>query len=203
MIGQNFNNLLPFQVLNLLSNEDFEKVLVEKNNYLNTKERGGFKRKFKNNSSLNEMGIFAKVCDKIRNILIESRLSEPKIISINFLNHINRNTMSFHKHSPLPKIIDPYKEYNPPKNSKSPYAVPFEYFWIAIYYPHNLYDPEYAGELTVKLNENDIGEKFNAIPNSLVLHNGLYGHSVTIPKLHPTIIRDSCFTHWLCNRTDT
>lgn len=190
-------HMKPFQIFDVLSKEDFEKVLCEKNNFLSTEKRGGITKKLNFTYSSDELGIFSKVCDRIKSTLISKGFVEPKITSIDFINHIDRNKMHFHKHSALP-IINAYEEYIPPKDSKSPYAVPFEYFWVAIYYPHNLNDEEYYGKLIVRLKENVDGLEFKAIPNSLVLHNGHYGHEVEIKKLHPNIIRDSCFTHWVC-----
>lgn len=190
-------NVPPYQIFNVLDEDSFKQVVLEKTFFIKNTENG-YNKRLKFDYSPESIGIFSKVCDKIKNSLIESGFENPKITSIDFINHVHRKTMPFHKHWMLP-TLNPYGEYNPVKNSNSPYAIPYEYFWIAIYYPHELHDIDYAGELIVKLNHDDMGINFNAIPNSMVLHNGLYGHEVKINKLHPRLLRSACFTQWVCD----
>ena len=190
----NHINLEPFQIFDVLSETDFSKVLVEKNNFISDKQRSRWTKKLNFSYNEKQIGIFSKVCDKIKESLILKGLVEPKVTSIDFLNHVERTHMPFHKHWML-EGLNPYD-----KEATNSKTLPYEYFWVAIYYPHNLYEKEYAGNLIVKMEENLPGYTFDSVPNSLVLHNGLYGHEVIIEKLHPTITRDACFTQWVCKR---
>ena len=184
----------PIQIFNVLSQTDFERAVTETREYL--KKANGFHKKLGLKYSEKSIGVFSKVCDVIANTLNTVGFVSPKITSIDFINHdTNRTVMNFHKHWLNPNI-SPYEKYSPGKN-KSHYNVPFEYFCIAIYYPHKCYQ-EYSGELTVKLNKDDVGQTFKAVPNSLVIHTGIYGHEVSMPKKHPTELRTASFTHWAC-----
>lgn len=194
MIGHNSKhpNVEPFQIFNILSKEDFEKVLIEKDNYLPKTIGGSYSKLLNFKYDQKQIGIFAKVCDVIRNTLISKGFENPKVTTFDFLNHVGRKFMPFHKHW-IMEGVNPYE--------KNDSVIPYEYFWVAIFYPHNLYEKEYAGKITVRLDENTEGHTFESVPNSIVLHNGLYGHEVEIEELHPTIIRDACFTQWICKYT--
>lgn len=203
MIGldsKELKNIEPFQVFSLLDENDFSRILEEKKKYISQTYSDNKTIIRNKNYSFEKIGTFSKICDKVKNSLVDKGFANPTLTRVQILNHYKRNYMGFHKHR-LQEFIDPYSQNNPFLQTKaeSIYSTPFEYFWIAIYYTHNLYDKEYAGELTVRLEENDKGITFPCTPNSLILHNGLYGHEVNIPKLHPTIIRDACFTHWICD----
>lgn len=184
----------PIQLFDILSPADFERAVIEAREHL--KETKTFHKELNFHYSEKSIGVFSKVCDAVTKTLSTVGFTNPKITSIDFINHGSRTKMNFHKHWLYPNI-NPYENFSLSKN-KSPYNVPFEYFCIAIYYPHTCYQPEYSGELTVKLSENDIGQIFKATPNSLVIHTGVYGHEVSIPKIHPTELRTSCFMHWVC-----
>lgn len=181
-------NIEPFQVFDVLPIELFDRVLKEKANFKKKNiEVSSTLLNFK--YSEERIGVFAHLCKSIEDILKQKTLPNPKPISIDFINHNGRTHMPWHKHW-IWSGVDPYE--------KTPTSLPYENFWIAVYYPHDIYDPEYHGYLSVKLTENDNGYTFPAIPNSLVLHNGLYGHEVHMNKSNPSIRRDSCFTEWIC-----
>ena len=195
-------DIKPFQIFDVLSQDDFTKVLTEKFNFI-PKGQGLKNIKLQLKHSEQKIGVFSKLCTKIEGILTEKGFEDPKVLSIDFINQSQRKHMPFHRHW-LWEGIDPYKEhknYQPKPESigKSRLAIPYEYFWIAIYYPHDLYDFDYHGTLTVKKEPEDTDVyQFKAVPNSIVMHNGLYGHEVNINKADPSKLRDSCFTEWVC-----
>lgn len=199
--------LKPFQVFDVLSQEDFERVLIEKNNYLSKKQpglepgtRGGLNFKFPEK----EIGVFALLCDKISDILISKGFKDPDVEELFFLNQKLRKFMPFHMHRMSKhRYYKGSSLFNENKHidydSKNKYDIPYEYFWIAIYYPHDIYEKDYHGKLTVRKNESSEGFEFQAVPNSLVMHNGLYGHEMERLKIDPNKIRVSCFSHWFCH----
>lgn len=193
-------NIEPFQVFDVLSQTDFEKVLIEKTNFIKPEPGAGSTIYFNGNYNESKIGIFSTLCDTIKSILLSKNLLDPRVISLDFLSQTNRTKMKFHKHIFSPDI-DPYKEHSPVYDPKNLFSVPYEFFWVAVYYPHNVYDKRYQGELTVKLSEDDKGKTFEAVPNSIVFHNANYGHSVFMQQTSPNYVRDSCFTHWLCKKS--
>ena len=191
-------SVAPFQVFDVLGKEDFDKVLLEKHRFLLNKNAAAWTLNLNKRYSDGEIGVFAKLCDKIKLILQDKGFEQPSISSLNYLKQGHRDFMFYHKHTFLSSIDQYSKNYNPKPDPNNMYAVPFEYFWVAIYYPHNVYEEESAGILTVRPDADAEGIDFKATPNSLVLHNALYGHEVHIKKPHPTLLRDAMFSHWLC-----
>lgn len=199
MTGQTSNHpdIKPFQIFDVLNQTDFERVMTERSDFLPNPHVTSANKLLNFRYSEKEIGIFAKVCDKIVETLIAKGFEKPKVTSIDYINHNNRTAMPWHRHWLL-HSINPYDKLDKKDESKIPKTIPYEYFWIVIYYPHKLFDKDYCGKLHVNLNVDDPGYVFDSVPNSLIFHNGLYGHKVTIDKIHPDLVRNACFTHWVC-----
>lgn len=112
----------------------------------------------------------------IKKILNDNEVSNPKP----YMARCYRNNIvtPWHKH-PAPKGVKPSK------------------FWVAIYYMHPNWDTKYAGDLKVGLTENETAIEVPCYSNSLVLHNGYYGHGVEKLILGYEGDRDIFLTHWV------
>lgn len=210
-------NYEPFQIFDVLNEDDFSKVLEEKyNRFQNLPYIGKHVKRERENSWMNyfevpvnlsysseNFGVFTKVFSKIQETLMNKGFVDPVLSTFAYTNHPKRTDFVFHKHY-LHRSIDPYQNYIPRPDliGKSRFAIPFTHFWIAIFYPHDLYEEDYYGNLCVKDDKDSTVEyNFPGAPNSVVLHNGLFGHEVALKKLDPNKIRDAIFTHWLCRYT--
>lgn len=205
----------PFQIFNILDEGDFSKVLEEKyNKFQNLPYFTQFNKQTKVNRWVNsfevpvvnfsyppdKFGIFSKLFSKIEEVLKDKGFVDPVLSTVGYNSHPNRTSFYFHKHTPH-RLIDQYQNYIPLPESvgKSRYTIPFTHFWIAVFYPHDLYDKDYCGNLCVKPDKDSVLEyNFPGIPNSVVFHNGLFGHEIAIKKIDPNKVRDAMFTHWLC-----
>lgn len=191
------NHVIPFQVFDVLDAQDFKKVLAEKNKVLKSNESPTIHRTYSRTYTDEGLGVFSKLRNKLSAILTNTGFIDPTMILIESLDHDGRTMMHFHKHR-FHANIDPYEVYDPKLDPSDMYAVPFEYFWVAIYYPHNIHGLEYHGQVTVRLDVDAPGYTFDAVPNSVVFHNALYGHEVRRDNSHPKLKRDSCYSHWVC-----
>ena len=70
-------------------------------------------------------------------------------------------------------------------------------FWLAIYYMHPNWDPKYGGALSIGLTENEITHTIDCLSNSLVAHNGYYGHGVKELIKGYEGNRDIFLSHWV------
>jgi len=180
----------PFQILNFLDNQNFNKILIDKKQYFNSDKRIYLNGTY----SESKIGIFTAVCDSIKNVLLEKGFNNPKVLDIEYIIHVEkRKYMPFHKHN-FNFYIDPYKGYDPNNTFKTP----FESLWVAIFYPHNITDSKFQGKLVVKKAKDDEGVSFQAIPNSIIFHNALYGHEVYFEDKDHTQFRDVWVTQWIC-----
>lgn len=176
----------PFQIFNLIPESDFQSILEEKHRYFDNT------RKESPSIDLNsDIGTFQKIIDNATNMLIEAGVKNPKAVSLNLISQYKRFKMDWHKHR-LTSECDPYN------NNYS--NVDADCFYVGVYYPHNLYHKNTAGTLTVKQHKEDEGKTFDAVPNSIVFHNGYYGHEVAIKFIHPILVRDACFIHWISEK---
>ena len=140
MTGHNsILDVKPFQVFDVLPQDDFTKVFQNKHDVWGSYSS---EKLLNFRYSEKQIGAFTKVCDKAAEILISKGFENPQAITMGYLNHFNRVGMRFHKH----RIIDTID----PDNYNAP--LPLQYFWVTIYYPHEFLDTDYAGHLTVKLN---------------------------------------------------
>jgi Rps23 Pro-64 3,4-dihydroxylase Tpa1-like proline 4-hydroxylase len=70
-------------------------------------------------------------------------------------------------------------------------------FWLVIYYMHPNWDPKYGGALSIGLTENEITHTIDCLSNSLVAHNGYYGHGVKELIKGYEGDRDIFLSHWV------
>jgi Rps23 Pro-64 3,4-dihydroxylase Tpa1-like proline 4-hydroxylase len=70
-------------------------------------------------------------------------------------------------------------------------------FWLVIYYMHPNWDPKYGGALSIGLLENEITHTIDCLSNSLVAHNGYYGHGVKELIKGYEGDRDIFLSHWV------
>lgn len=194
-------NCDPFQIFDVLDKKDFSSLLEEKTkNWGKTIEWKNYFQVDTNSLSNIKTGILKNLYTRVEETLISKGFSNPEICKFGYTNSTGRLVFDFHKHVMHP-TIDSYKPYDPPAHliGKNKYAVPFTHFWIAIFYPHDIYDPEGHGDLIVKRDKEDNNPFiFPSTPNSVVFHNGLYGHELRLKTIVPNKIRDALFTHWLC-----
>lgn len=117
-----------------------------------------------------------KVMFIIKDLLIENGVANPKP----YMGRCYRNNIvtPWHKHG-VPKGVKPSK------------------FWVAIYYMHPNWDTKYAGDLKVGLTEKETVMEVPCYSNSLVMHNGYYGHGVEKLILGYEGDRDIFLTHWV------
>jgi hypothetical protein len=87
-------------------------------------------------------------------------------------------------------IITPWHKHSVPKGVKP------SKFWVSIYYMHPNWDIKYRGEIKVGLTEKEIVLEANCLSNSMIIHNGFYGHGVEKLILGYEGDRDIFLTHW-------
>jgi hypothetical protein len=62
---------------------------------------------------------------------------------------------------------------------------------------HPNWDPKYGGALSIGLTENEITHTIDCLSNSLVAHNGYYGHGVKELIKGYEGDRDIFLSHWV------
>ena len=115
----------------------------------------------------------------IQNSLIEIGVKNPRPYSARAYRHNNPN-IPWHKHANVFKLK--------PSN-----------FWITIMYLHPNWDIKYGGALRVGLIESDDILVADCISNSVVMHNGYYGHGVKKVLSGFEGDRDILLVHWAEN----
>lgn len=118
---------------------------------------------------------FVKVLDAIKQVMIENNLESPKPYMCRAYRH-NVN-IRWHKHG-FPKFLKPHQ------------------FWLSIFYMHPNWDTKYGGKLHIGQTEQEVLHTFDCLSNSVVLHNGYFGHSVNDLILGYEGDRDIFLTHW-------
>jgi hypothetical protein len=136
------------------------------------------------------IGNFAKVCEKVQEVMLSHNFKNPKITRIGIIRN-NRKHVPFHLHPSVgtmnPKLREEFGKH----------IIPLERAFVAVFYCHDIHEAKYQGVLGVKKFVGDPGAfSFAAIPNSLIIHDGTYGHDADVEELHPSISRSSCYTHW-------
>jgi hypothetical protein len=113
----------------------------------------------------------------IENLLSEVGVVNPRPYSARAYRHNNPH-IPWHKHT-LSLSVKPSK------------------FWITIFYLHPNWDMKYGGGLRVGLSDTENLFVFDCLSNSVVMHNGYYGHGVL--KVHPGFEgnRDILLIHWI------
>jgi len=117
-----------------------------------------------------------KVMFFIQNLLLNNSFTNAKP----YMARCYRNNIitPWHKHT-IPKGVKPSK------------------FWVAIYYMHPNWDSSYGGDIKVGLTEKETVLDVPCTSNSLVMHNGYYGHGVEKLKLGYDGNRDIFLSHWV------
>jgi len=117
-----------------------------------------------------------KVMYNIKDLLINNSCVNPKP----YMARCYRNNIitPWHKHT-IHKGVKPSK------------------FWVAIYYMHPNWDSSYGGGIKVGLTEKETVLDVDCTSNSLVMHNGYYGHGVEKLRLGYEGDRDIFLTHWV------
>lgn len=119
---------------------------------------------------------FAKVLRATRDFLIENDVKNPRPYSIR--TYRNNKTMRWHRHTMMPNI----RRQN---------------FFVALYYLHPNWDVSYGGDLKVGLAEDESILTVPCYSNSIVIHDGFYGHGVDHLKLGYEGDRDVFTAHWI------
>lgn len=118
--------------------------------------------------------VFTKTLYRIKDILEFHGLTNPKPYMCR--SYRSNKKQVFHKHS--------LSGHKPSK------------FYAVIYYMHPNWDTNYGGALHVGLSENELTHRFECLSNSLVAHNGYYGHTVFDLRLGYEGNRDIFLSHW-------
>jgi hypothetical protein len=202
-------NVDPFQIFDVLDKTSFHQLLEKKYDNYGLGKTSVFtiddpwKNYFETDIdevTRDRVGIYSKIYNRVEEALISKGFSNPEICKFGYTNSTGRMEFAFHKHIMHPSI-NSYKPYIPheDKIGKDKFAVPFTHFWVAIFYPHDVYEKEGHGDLYVKRDKEDTNPYvFPSVPNSIVLHDGNFGHELKFTKVVPNKIRDAIFTHWLC-----
>jgi hypothetical protein len=120
--------------------------------------------------------MLTKVMFSIKDLLLENGVNNPKP----YMARCYRNNIvtPWHKHG-VPKGVKPSK------------------FWVAIYYMHPNWDSAFGGNIKVGLTEKETVLDLECTSNSVVMHNGYYGHGVEKLRLGYEGDRDIFLTHWV------
>lgn len=119
---------------------------------------------------------FISLMHKIKDWLESNSILDPKPYMVRCYRN-NQNTL-WHRHGVLSNTS--------PKNH-----------WVVIYYMHPNWDMKYGGKLNVSLVESEPMYSFDTTSNSIICHNGYYGHSVNDIKLGYEGNRDLFLSHWV------
>ena len=185
--------------LNLLSPEEFQQIVEYKENIVN-KGKGAI--------TINEHGEYSINTDAssvfIGSIFnyqytiegFEPYLGRPFVNIFNIIqDYLKENGIV----NPRPYMARCYRN-----NQKTPWHrhqllsghSPKQH-WIVLYYMHPNWDTTYGGALGIGLMENEHVYEAQCLSNSLVAHNGYYGHGVEKLTLGYEGDRDLFLTHWL------
>jgi len=70
-------------------------------------------------------------------------------------------------------------------------------FWVTIMYLHPNWDTSFGGDIEIGIIEQEPIYKFPCYSNSIVAHNGYYGHAVNYLKSGYVGDRDILLNHWI------
>ena len=203
-----FMNIL--QITDLLSADQFQQVLIDKKSIINTGT---------GSLTLEKDGSITKD-SRILNHLTEARLASDYVISKDSYFNLQHNVEGFEKligktftnilyaiqkvlinndlKNPRPYNCRAYRHNKTIKWHKHAHkGIKARNFWLSIYYMHPNWDTKYGGKLNIGLTEKDTVQTFDCLSNSVVIHNGYYGHSVDELKLGYEGDRDIFLAHWM------
>ena len=180
--------MTPYQVFNLVDDDTFQSLEKDIIRLLPGKV-DMFLEPIKT-FDRNRIGNFATVCEQIYQLMISRNFKNPKINRIGIIKN-NRKHVPFHLHPSL-GTMNPIL-----RKDFGKHVIPLERAFVAVFYCHNIPEPKYQGVLGVKRFAKDrTGFTFPATPNSIIIHDGTYGHDADVEEIHPSISRSSCYTHW-------
>lgn len=188
-----------FYKTDLLSRLDFENLIAYKDNVVNKRERSvvidshGSVIENANDGKVFMGSIvnyqysiegyepyigkpFVSLMHNIKNWLMSNGLEEPKPYMVRCYR--NNQITPWHRHAVLSGLK--------PKDH-----------WVVIYYMHPNWDVNYGGKLNVSIIESEPLYSFETTSNTIVCHNGYYGHGVNTLKLGYDGDRDLFLSHWV------
>lgn len=119
---------------------------------------------------------FAKVLSAVKKFMLEQGIKNPKPYSVRAYR--NNKVIRWHRHT-------------------MPTNVHRKNFYVGIYYLHPNWDTSFGGALKIGLSDQETLLLAPCYSNSLVLHNGYYGHGVDELKLGYEGNRDIFLNHWI------
>jgi hypothetical protein len=119
---------------------------------------------------------FIPVLTATQNALIEFGVKNPRPYTCRAYR--NNKTTKWHRHYMLP---------NTPRDK----------FWVTIYYMHPNWDIKYGGDIRIGVTEELDLLKVPCYSNSMVAHDGYFGHGVDEITLGYEGNRDIFATHWI------
>lgn len=183
-------DIKPFQIFDFLEYPTFLEI-VNTNSKMLPAHHTMFLEPLNNRFPVERLGPFSKLGEKIRTFMVEYGFKNPRVNRIGIITN-NRKHVPFHLHPSLGNMNPILRE------EKGKFITPPERSFVAVYYCHNFKETKYQGVLGVKKHAEDkTGYTFPATPNSLIIHNGTFGHDADVEELHPTEKRYSCYTHWV------
>jgi hypothetical protein len=73
-----------------------------------------------------------------------------------------------------------------------------EKFYVALYYPHRFWDPQYGGNLLLGKTKESSIYSFPCVSNSCIIHNNLIGHDLDFLNLEEAPSnRIVMYSHWV------
>ncbi len=120
---------------------------------------------------------YSNIMYKTQGVFKEKGLVNPRPYMVRAYTH-NKPSVEWHKHI-RPKNIAPSK------------------FWISIFYMHPEWDVSYGGIMDIGLTDKEPIETYDTLSNSLIAHNGYYGHGVKKITMGYEGDRDIFLAHWV------
>jgi hypothetical protein len=187
-----------FYANNLLSATDFETILVHKETIVNKRDKS---------IEISSEGIVTESLDtkvfmgSVVNYQFDIDSFEPYIGKpfIFLMERIKKWLVDYGLNDPKPYMVRCYRN-----NQITPWhrhgvlsGVTPPNHWVVIYYMHPNWNPIHGGKLNVSIIETEPLYSFDTLSNTIVCHNGYYGHGVSDLKLGYQGDRDLFLSHWV------
>ena len=200
-----------YHKLNLLSEEDFTALINHKDNIIN---KGKGATIFDEDGS---MSLYTETKSNLNNIVRESDYATSKESIVNFqfnienfikvygqpfypaFKRIQESLIDIGAINPQPYGARTYRHNNvyiPWHKHENRFSLPLSKFWITIMYLHPNWDPKYGGALKVGAIDTEDLLIADCLSNSVVMHNGYYGHGVSKINHGYEGDRDILLIHW-------
>lgn len=181
----------PFQVFNFLDQDTFNKLKDVKDKLLPYKNKDIFLIPLNKNFSESMLGAYSTLGERIRNFMIEKGYNNPTPNRLGLVRN-NRKHVPWHVHPSLGNMNQFLRQ------EKGKHIIPTERAYVSVFYVHEFTEPKQQGVMGLSKTENGPTEYlFPAIPNSLIIHSGGYGHYAEVEELDPLQDRLSCYIHWV------